>query len=128
MNCESIRLRVISLSRRSVPLTDFIDLGTGPDPCRVGEGGDGAGQSDSRNPVFMGKQVAGTGTDPDDNRPGLDLLRSLAGYPVRSVRLSARQVNSRIVEVHRDALGRVLGSTERLEETQLTDLDGHWLD
>ncbi len=76
----------------------------------------------------MGEQVTTSGSDSDDNRPGLEFLRSLAGYPVRSVRLSRHQLISRIVEVHRDALGRVLGSTERFEESQFTDLDGHWLD
>ena len=79
-------------------------------------------------PTLMGKQVTKGDTDPDENRPGLDFLRSLAGYSARSVHLSKHLVTSRIVEVHRDPLGRVLGSTERFEESQFTDLDGHWLD
>lgn len=60
--------------------------------------------------------------------PGLDLLRSLAGYPHRSVHLARRLVRSRIVMIQRDQFGRVIGTTERLEESEYTDLDGEWLD
>ncbi len=76
----------------------------------------------------MGKNLSKHKEDPDAGRPGLDILRALAGYPHRSVELSRHHVKSHIVEIHRDPLGRVLGSTERIEESEFTDLYGRWLD
>lgn len=76
----------------------------------------------------MGKHLSKQDKDPDAGRPGLDMLRALAGYPHRSVELSRHQVRSHIVEIHRDPLGRVLGSTERIEQSEFTDLYGQWLD
>lgn len=66
--------------------------------------------------------------DPDQQRPGTELLRALAGYPVRSVHLGKHAVTSRIVLIQRDAAGRVVGSTERIEQSEYTDLLGDWLD
>lgn len=76
----------------------------------------------------MGKNLSKRVDDPDAERPGLDFLRALAGYPHRSVELSRHQVRSHIVEIHRDPLGRVIGSTERIEQSEFTDLYGQWLD
>lgn len=76
----------------------------------------------------MGKNVSKRTDDADDQRPGLDILRALAGYPHRSVQLSRHQLKSHIVEIHRDPFGRVLGSTERIEQSEFTDLFGQWLD
>jgi hypothetical protein len=66
--------------------------------------------------------------DADADRPGNDFLRALAGYPTRSVHLSMHTVNSRIVLIQRDGSGRVIGSTERLEQSEFTDLIGDWLE
>lgn len=63
-----------------------------------------------------------------DGKAGDDLLRDLAAYPMRAVHMSKHRVRSRIVEIHRDHLGRVLGSTERIEESEYEDLDGNWAD
>jgi len=76
----------------------------------------------------VGKNLSKHGGDPDANRPGLDILRALAGYPHRSVQLSRHQIRSHIILIHRDPLGRVIGSTERIEQSEFTDLDGQWLD
>ncbi len=76
----------------------------------------------------MGKQVSKRTDDPDTSRPGTELLRSLAGYPVRSVHLGRHQVRSRIVINQRDQFGRVISSTERIEESEFTDLTGDLLD
>ncbi len=65
---------------------------------------------------------------PDANAPGLDLLRELAAYPHRAVQLSRRQIRSRVVLFDRDAAGNILRSTERIEESEFTDLDGQWFD
>jgi hypothetical protein len=76
----------------------------------------------------MSKSVEKSGSVPDDKRPGYELLRSLAGYPTRSVQMGKHTVNSRIVLIQRDASGRVIGSTERIEQSEFTDLIGDWLD
>lgn len=74
----------------------------------------------------MGKNISRREEDAD--RTGNDFLRALAGYPTRSVHLSKHTVNSRIVLIQRDASGRVIGSTERIEQSEFTDLVGDWLD
>lgn len=55
-----------------------------------------------------------------------DGLRSLAGMPVRNAQVTHQVLRSRIVEIHRDAFGNVIGSTERIEETEHTDTFGSW--
>jgi hypothetical protein len=74
------------------------------------------------------KAVEATGRVPEELRPGYDLLKSLAGYPTRSVQMGKHTVNSRIVLIQREASGRVIGSTERREQSEYTDLVGDWLD
>lgn len=66
--------------------------------------------------------------DPNSSTPGLDLLVSLAGYPHRAVHMSKHRIQSRIILIQRDGHGRVISSTERIEESEFTDLDGEWLD
>lgn len=63
----------------------------------------------------------------DELRPGLELLQYLANYPTRGVHLGRHTVNQRIVLIHRDANGRVIGSTERIEESTFTDQVGDWI-
>jgi hypothetical protein len=65
--------------------------------------------------------------DPDASQPGLDLLRSLAGQPIRSVHVGRHRVLSRVVLIERDAHGNIIGSTERYEESEFIDLEGDWL-
>jgi len=59
---------------------------------------------------------------------GLDLLRSMAGYPHRSVQMNKHAIRSRILIIQRDGNGHVVSSTERIEESEFTDLTGEWLD
>lgn len=74
------------------------------------------------------KAIETTGQVPEELRPGFELLKSLAGYPTRSVQMGKHVVNSRIVLIQRDGSGRVIGSTERIEQSEFTDLIGDWLD
>lgn len=62
-----------------------------------------------------------------EERPGQDLLRALAGYPSRAVHLARWTTDSRIILIQRDALGNVIGSTERIQQDQYTALDGDWI-
>lgn len=59
---------------------------------------------------------------------GDELLRSLAGYPTRSVFVARDQVRHRIVVTHRDQFGNVIGSVEHIEELDRTSLNGEFLD
>lgn len=59
---------------------------------------------------------------------GYELLQAIAGYPTRSVRLAKHVVNSRVLIVERDGSGRVIGSTERIEQSEITDAVGDWLE
>ena len=76
----------------------------------------------------MGKKLSRRQPDPDADRPGLDILRAVAGYPRRSVHMGRHQVRSHVIEIYRDPFGRVVGSTERHEESEYTDVLGDWLD
>lgn len=67
-------------------------------------------------------------TQAPEVRAGDELLRALAGYATRSVHLGRDQIKHRIVQIHRDEFGRVVGSTERIEEIDHTSLDGDFLD
>jgi hypothetical protein len=58
---------------------------------------------------------------------GDEFLRMLAGEPAKALHIGRHEVRSRIVVVHRDALGRVTGSTEQFEEVQYLDATGDWL-
>jgi len=59
---------------------------------------------------------------------GLDLLRALADYPHRAVHINQQRTRSRVVQIQRDQFGNVIGSIERIEESEQSDLDGEWLD
>lgn len=63
-----------------------------------------------------------------DLMPGVAMLRALAGYPRKAVHLGKHRVESRIVHIQRDQFGNVVGSTERLEFSEYTDLDGDFID
>jgi hypothetical protein len=63
----------------------------------------------------------------DPGRAGYELLQALAGYPTRSVQLGKHVVNSRVLLIERDGSGRVIGSTERIEQSEITDAVGDWL-
>lgn len=58
---------------------------------------------------------------------GTELLRALAGQPARAIHVGRHEIRSRVVVVHRDALGRVTGSTEQIEEVQFLDAEGDWI-
>lgn len=74
------------------------------------------------------KKITRKSEAPREEKPGLDLLRELAGYPRRQVHMGKHQVKDHYVEVHRDALGRIIGHTEIRQETEFTDLDGDYYD
>jgi hypothetical protein len=76
----------------------------------------------------MSKATEKSGSLPDEKRPGYDLLRSLAGYPTRSIQMGKHTVESRVVLVQLDGSGRVIGSTVRIEQSEYTDVVGDWLD
>ena len=76
----------------------------------------------------MSKKVVKNTEEPSAHSPGLELLHALAGYPTRSVHMGTHTVNSRIVLIQRDPWGRVIGSTERIEQSEFTDLIGDWLE
>lgn len=76
----------------------------------------------------MKKQIIRKSQDTAEDAAGLDLLRELASYPHRAVLMHRRQEQHRTVIIQRDALGRIIGSTERIEESDITDLDGQWTD
>jgi len=61
------------------------------------------------------------------NRAGLDLLRSLAAYPQHAVHLGKHRIESRIILIDRDHNGDVVRSTERIELTEYTNLEGDFL-
>jgi hypothetical protein len=58
---------------------------------------------------------------------GAELLRTLAGEPARAVHVGRHEIRVRIVDIHRDAASRVVGSTEHIEEVQFLDATGDWL-
>lgn len=58
---------------------------------------------------------------------GSDLLRALAGESARAIHVGRHDIRARIVDIHRDAAGRVIGSTEHIEEVQFLDATGDWL-
>lgn len=64
---------------------------------------------------------------PDDESAGDAMLRSLAGQPSRSIHVGRHEVRARIVDIHRDAHGNVIGSTEHIEEVQYLDATGDWI-
>jgi hypothetical protein len=78
----------------------------------------------------MGKTVRRSdGDSPSQGlSPGEELLRELAGYPRRAVHLDKQRFESRIVYIQRNADGVVVGSEERLELSEFTELTGDWLD
>ena len=63
-----------------------------------------------------------------DSDPGRALLRSWAGYPYLSIHLGKHRLESRVVIIDRDSKGKVVRSTERLEFSEHTDLDGDFVD
>jgi len=56
----------------------------------------------------------------------LDYLRELAEIPVREIAVGMTHYQVRDVVIHRDGLGRTLGSTEHIHEEKLYNIDGHW--
>lgn len=74
----------------------------------------------------MGKKITRIRQDVGVDKDGLDLLRELAGYPIHSVMASRRQVVSDVTVIQRDQFGNIVGSTQRIEHTQIDDLDGQW--
>lgn len=64
--------------------------------------------------------------EPNEEPVGLDALKYLAGHSLEAVHLGARGIQSRVVQIQRDAAGNVVGSIERIEETLYTDLDANW--
>jgi hypothetical protein len=58
--------------------------------------------------------------------PGMEMLRFIAGLPHQSFDIGRRQVRNRTVQIQRDANGNVIGSVERIEETDITDFFGNW--
>jgi hypothetical protein len=55
-----------------------------------------------------------------------DALRSLAGMPIRQAQQSRHASRSRVVQIHRDGLGNVIGSTELIEEHLIEDQSSSW--
>lgn len=55
-----------------------------------------------------------------DANPGLDLLRAYAGHIEPVVHVERQLSQHRTVFVQRDALGRIVGSTEQVDETTVT--------
>jgi hypothetical protein len=55
-----------------------------------------------------------------------DALRRLAGMPIRQAQQSRHASRSRVVQIHRDGLGNVIGSTELIEEHIIEDQSGSW--
>ena len=76
----------------------------------------------------MGKEIIRPSNDPQRDVAGLDLLRELANYPHRSVVMHKHQSRHSSTIIQRDALGRVTGSVERIDESEIIDLDGQWVD
>ena len=60
------------------------------------------------------------------DQSSIDALRTMAGLHVRSVQQSQQRVRSRVTHIQRDAAGRIVGSTERIEETEIVDSFGSW--
>lgn len=76
----------------------------------------------------MGKDIIRQSNDPTRDEAGLEVLRSVANYPHRAVEMHKHQYRNRVVITQRDAFGNVIGSVERIEETETTDLTGQWTD
>jgi hypothetical protein len=74
----------------------------------------------------MTRNIVRSSKNPEDDKNGLDLMKELAGYPHHSVVASKKQVHSEVTVIQRDQFGQVVGSTQRIEHTEITDLDGQW--
>jgi hypothetical protein len=75
----------------------------------------------------MGLVKRGGVNDPAAPQAGRDLLRELAGEPARVVHVGRHDIHFRVVDIHRDASGRIIGSTEHIEDVQFLDATGDWL-
>jgi hypothetical protein len=60
------------------------------------------------------------------NAPGVELLRVLADYPLRSVHAERTRIRNRTVLITRDGDGNVIGSVEQIEEIDFEHLQAGW--
>lgn len=60
--------------------------------------------------------------DPDVNLA----LRALAGWPMQTAAMRAHRERDRVVTIHRDAAGNVIGSTETVYEREVEDINQTW--
>lgn len=61
-------------------------------------------------------------------RAGDDLLRTIAGLPSRSVHVGRDQFRRRILVIQRNEFGRVVSSTEQIEEVEHAAMDADFFD
>lgn len=74
----------------------------------------------------MSKKVSRRDGRPQEEPPGFDVLRAIAGYPASQGHVGATGIRSSVTHIQRDHNGRVLGSTERIEETLIANVDLDW--
>lgn len=58
---------------------------------------------------------------------GYDMIRFMAGLPVRQGALAGTRQRRVVTVIQRDALGRVIGSTEQIEEFAVDSFEAHWI-
>jgi hypothetical protein len=71
----------------------------------------------------LARQIAKNG---GDEAPELDMLRALAGCPLRSAHVGAHRVRQRSLQIQRDQFGNIVGTIERIEETEFLDYEANW--